>query len=256
MPRRTENKKGETPNEPQFRDLRAQLAIRIAQAIKEENVSKLATTLGLSRTAIYDWTSGKFMPDLMKLWRLAELTGVSWSWLCSGYGPMRPGETAPAGYVLLREFPNLNRGARHPPIAFDAEWGANLLSGFSWPEPSFNADSAALARHFADACFLRRIEDDSMSPVLSAGDLVLADGAFVDHYYQDIRGHYPDLSPGNGIFVIKGGAVRRVSWEPDDQMIVSCDNKKHYKSSGRVKRDDDHWRPIGIVLWRSAKTLA
>lgn len=65
------------------------IASRISRALAKSGISKVAAAkqLGVSRSSIQSWTSGRYVPSPEHLVKIAELTGEDLDWLAGVEGP-------------------------------------------------------------------------------------------------------------------------------------------------------------------------
>jgi len=204
------------------------LVARIRAALKAHNITELAPQLGISRSAIYDWTAGRHLPDVERMFRLAAYLKVSLSWLLTGDGSMNDREHLIGNYFLPAEALHLGNATRTPPLAFRRDWLVGLLRS--------GADLSD--------CFLAEVKDDSMEPTLSRDEILLVRS--VRHADTAVP-----ITPADGLYLFKGGIVRRVQWQIDGSAVISCDNTKYPFEPRKIGRAPERSEDfiIGRVVW-------
>lgn len=215
------------------RDYLSGLAERVKSVLKGRNITELAPKLGVSRASMYDWSGGRHLPDLDSLVLLAWTTGVPLSWLLLGEGPDRADDRLMDRYLLPLQFPDTSA---FPPLAFRRDWLLSFVRLFQ-PET------------YVVDLLLFSVSDDSMQPTLRTGDLLLAE--------RGLAVLEPgDRLPPNGLYLFRGGVVRRVQWQIDGTAVISCDNLAYAAETrriemGEVKEKGDFI--LGRVLWHSGR---
>lgn len=137
---------------------------RIAQARKEAGLSQqaVANRFGISRAAVAQWENGDTFPGSSKLEGLADVLGVSLEWIATGRGHRQAAVAGSEG------------GAARRGVAVIAMQAAAL-----WPQyppggiegvPKIGTEIALGPNAFALI-----IEDQSMSPEFTEGDMVIID---------------------------------------------------------------------------------
>jgi len=66
------------------------LRIRVARQLARRSQAELAQALGIGRSAVANWECGRAHPSTARLTRLARATGVTFEWLATGQGAMKP----------------------------------------------------------------------------------------------------------------------------------------------------------------------
>lgn len=208
-------------------------------AAQNRNISELANEVGVSRSALYKWLSGKSEPAIAKLGAFARATNSSVSWLVGGEGSWK---AQIADYVIP------NSGGTRAPLAIDQEW----LKQHS-TTPMFRAASASVARQ-APFLYLLEIEDDSMEPTLKKGELVLADAAGKGGkrnglYAIGFTSKELLAEPGDPDKPTVRFVVRRVQHHLDDKSLtISCDNKIYASETRTWTREEGRVREGVVVL--------
>jgi transcriptional regulator with XRE-family HTH domain len=214
---------------------------RIKEALDNQDTAAVALRLGISRSTIYDWTSGRFLPDIERLAQFAAITNTNISWLVTGRGAKRGNEAGADGYVLPAPL-NVNP----PPLAFLEDW---LLE--------IGRSGGATT---TDELSLMAVADDSMEPALKRGDLLLVRRSTPPY------GERNPLSGDSGLYALAVVAregdrklaplvrfvVRRLQWGLDGLITISCDNPA-YKSETRKWKPKEAPLIMGQVIWRASQ---
>jgi transcriptional regulator with XRE-family HTH domain len=232
LPRKTAVSKT-TAKDPYQQMRRKFIANRIRDALAEHRVPEVAKALGVSPSTVYDWCSGRFMPDVERLARLAELTHVSPVWLVVGLGNKKDRPGLISGYYIP-----LPGNVSRSPLAFEDEWLAELK------------DQAGLEP--SEPLYVMMVPDESMSPTLRRGEFLLY--RYHPRWEAGERGH-------NGIYVLSvprstgrptsRDIVRRLQWSLDGTLNIICDNEA-YSSETQVWSSKPGKRPMiqGPAIWR------
>jgi transcriptional regulator with XRE-family HTH domain len=222
------------------------IAHRIKEVLKGQNVAALARAMGVSRTAIYDWSTGRSTPDVGRIALFAQLLDLSVSWLITGSGAMRHSENHPGGFVVVTA---LNV---HPfPIAIQEDWIHEIWRR-SGPDNDDNLQMIA-------------VTDDAMEPTLKRGDLLIFRRLSPPHNLTD---------GNNGLYVLMVAKsesadsrqkrerpgdiplsrfiVRRILWGFDGSITITPDNPA-YQSEKQTCRPEKAPLILGPVLWRAGR---
>lgn len=197
---------------------RAAIAERISEVVGTRNVASLAAVLGVSPSTIYDWKSGRFLPDLERLGRFADVTETSIQWLIDGSGSRKG---APLGYIPLRK----------PLWVGDPEGRGGRVGRFV---PSDFAVSEEWINRLAESpksgmLVLLPATGDAMAPTIRDGDLVLINSA--DRERRD--GIICAIEAGSQLRDSKRNElwkaplpllIRRLAQQPDGSFHLICDN--------------------------------
>ncbi len=227
---------------------------RLKLALKDRKIDQIARAMGVSPSAVYNWMGGVNEPTVGKLVALASATHVALDWLISGKGPYGTTEFEPADAT--------------PPLAFHDRWLFELIWGtFSDP-----------VSHMTEATnppLLMEVQEDSMEPTFTKGDLLVVDQSFGLRTSQLETALKENRSVHAGIYVFKTGSlqasatkarrsdhdhkavetakpvellVRRVQYRVNGTMIIKCDNSK-YTEECYAPDAVDRPRPLGRVVW-------
>jgi len=220
------------------------LGVRIKLAVDSApdlDMPAIAREIGVSRTAIYNWIKEEWSnePDLTTLEKLASVTGVSFPWLATGLGEMRPNRKEqvgrpPDGFIRVRLIKHRNtewtfRDAG--PLAFEQGWLIKLTGGHS-PVAGIEAP------------------DDTMEPTIKKGVLLL-----FNNFEPVSHGGAGDV--GNGIYVVGLAkfeyAIRRVQWRPGiGKKVISSDNKVYPPETYPIE-SAEFPSICGPVIWRAGR---
>ncbi len=204
------------------------LAQRIDSITEHQNIANLARLLQVSRNAIYRWSSGKSVPDVRHLLWLAGAVDVSFSWLLTGLGPMRAHDETPVGFVFPHSIHDSSVSFNvNSPIAFNATWMRDF------------------ERNVGGRLLIAPVADDAMEPTLKRGDLVLA----IETGHALTGASEIGTS---GLRLLRDGRVRRVHWQHDATVIVSCDNPL-YRAETLTWKPGDPEIILGRIIWRGGR---
>jgi transcriptional regulator with XRE-family HTH domain len=204
----------------------AGVSARIEFAVRHASMSlvEIARRTGISRATLYDWMNGKSNPGIASLALLAQITDASLGWIVSGQGPNRAGEVMPGGYLL----PTYEYSLDPSPLAFHGQWLKKFLGG--------------LDAGMGQSLCLIEIPDDAMAPSFQPRDLALV------HMIGIKRGE-------SGVFAVFAKPairIRRVQWDLNGNVLISCDNPAYLAAAESFAPDDAP--PIrGRVIWRSTR---
>ena len=220
------------------------IARRIKEALQGQNVAALARAMGVSRTAIYDWSTGRSTPDVGRVALFADLLDISVSWLITGAGAMHINRDHPSGYVLVRSL-NVQPPA---PLAIREEW----LRHISPLRPLDEGDLELIAA-----------VDDAMEPIIRKGDLLIF------HRLEQSATERNPATGDNGLYVLMVSKpraasakrddlpvtrwiVRRILWGFDGSITITPDNPA-YLSERQTCRPEKAPLILGPVLWRAGR---
>lgn len=217
---------------------RAAIAERITEVVGPRNVASLAAVLGVSPSTIYDWKSGRFLPDIERLSFFASLTGTSLQWLIDGSGSRKG---APLGYVPLRtplwiDKPGGERIGRLAPsdFAVSEEWIGRLVGA---PKPGM--------------LVLLQATGDAMAPTIRDKDLMLInsadkerrDGIICAIEAGELKAQLGDSNKNELREAPLPLLIRRLAQQLDGSFHLICDNP----SFPPTKADE---QPVfGRVIW-------
>ena len=208
------------------------IAGRIRESLRGENVAALARAMGVSRTSIYDWSTGKSMPDVERVAWLAGLLGLSVSWLITGRGARREEDELPEGYVLLSATRNIGEAGKPPGriegvehLAFRLDWLRRLPGS---PKP--------------ESLLLTQASGDAMAPTIRDSDLLLLNLADGRRQLRD--GVYAILVLTEPVSFVARRVQRR-----GDGFRVLCDNSA-YGSDDDTEFANRKDVIFGRIVWR------
>ncbi len=208
---------------------------RIRQIIAESGLTRpqFCAAVGVAKSTLANYLSGRRVPDCLFLLRLVQRFGVNAEWLLTGEKPVfRNGFSRrmsfPGGEVvqlpvvspaLERDFAGLDDLLRNA--------GDSFAFNFTW-----------LARQGGvEHMFVTSVAGDCMEPLLKGGDLLLVDSS------------RRDLRPG-GIHVLALGGglvVRRVDVGVDG-LFLQCENPSYPRVAVPMSKARD-LNVLGRVIW-------
>ncbi len=227
---------------------------RLKSALKGRKIDEIARTTGVSSAAIYNWLAGVNEPTVGKLVALASATQVALDWLISGKGPYCTTEFEPANETS--------------PLAFHDRWLFELIWGTS-------SDPVGHMTEATNPPLLIKVQEDSMEPTFTKGDLLLVDRSFGLRTSEVETALKEKRSPHEGIYVFEARSlqvsttnarpnhhdreaveaakpiellVRRVQYRVNGTMIIKCDNSKYTEETYGLDALDRP-RPLGRVAW-------
>jgi transcriptional regulator with XRE-family HTH domain len=112
------------------------IASRIKEALADLDAGTIARAMNVSRATVYDWSAGRFLPDVERLGEFAEITKVSPVWLLFGKGGKYTGLDRLETYMMPipgNLFPNLGAWS---PLAFEKECFAKIKGEAGIPADS------------------------------------------------------------------------------------------------------------------------
>lgn len=150
-------------------DGRTAFARRIRALISEHgSAGAVARLTGVSESVVRKWRDGLSDPSREHIVALARAANVAIAWLAAGDGPRMDAQGS-----------NTAPGDSHPIPLYAPELGAGQMT---WPEGAEPLTHIALSLNWLtlldvtpQQCALLRIDGDSMTPTLFAGDVVLVD---------------------------------------------------------------------------------
>jgi phage repressor protein C with HTH and peptisase S24 domain len=188
---------------------REEIAGRIKEAVRGHNVAALARAMGVSRTAIYDWCTGKSTPDVERFGLFASLLGLSVLWLITGRGARDAEDELPEGYILLSTTKNEPPGRPPPPFAYVGI--GHLAFNLDWLRTLPGSPKS-------QSLLLTQASGDAMAPTINDRDLLLLNLA--DGRKQMRDGLYAIMLLGEPINFL----TRRVQKRADGSFRILCDN--------------------------------
>lgn len=231
------------------------LGERIKAALDRLTVQQVASKIGVTPSAIYNWTAGTNEPNLTKLVALAHATEISIAWLVAGEGEMRP--TDLPGYIkpgFLTE---------PPPLAFESEWVKRNIgpSEDDVPEEIKRALYPKKPHEFFPLSLIE-VSDDAMEPTLKRGDLLLSTWGSVTQtngiYLVMMRTKPEPGEKSLGPFLIDANGKlvnrsfpRRIEWTPEGDAIAKCDNPAYPHQVKIEITDQRKQRPavVARIVW-------
>jgi phage repressor protein C with HTH and peptisase S24 domain len=186
------------------------------------NATTLAKLSGVSRASISLYLSGRSSPTRENLVALAKASGINIEWLATGRGPMQG-----------RQVPELDDYLSIPvrrTLTEDEDGGRCILLRKDFVTRDITGNSGELI-------FLRA-RDDSMSPTIDCGDLVLVDRT---------SGEISD----NSICCLEDGErvlFRRVQRLVNGYWCIRSDNGT-YADQILADGDLDRGRIVGKAIW-------
>jgi phage repressor protein C with HTH and peptisase S24 domain len=151
--------------------------ILTARQARKMRQNALAEHFSIRPVSVHQWETGQTQPDPRKLTALAEVLDVSLEWLLSGIGdmerasskakPVRAAKRPPEGYIPLR-VAEVRPGMGGPADAFGEDGGQ-----VEYFPPSLIPN----LRGKPSDLWIMRVEGQSMSPYLEAGDIVIVDSS-------------------------------------------------------------------------------
>ena len=222
--------------------------------------ASFGTAIGRSERTIYNYESGETAPGSKVLQKIAEVAGVSESWLLTGNGPMlQPGQgdgkkgEAPAVQESGEEVQRLSdeelraRGLlRIPEVEVSAgdgrevyldEIGGEMILPAWYIRTEFGVEPSRLCT--------ARVMGDSMEPTLRAGQRI---------YVVERRGE--PLRDGV-IYLLYGPdgiQVKRIRFDREDEDVriwIWSDNEEALRYRLPRERFEDDYRVLGWVIQKS-----
>ncbi len=168
----------------------------------------LARGSGIPRRTLETYLSGQAEPKASRLAAIARAAGVSVHWLATGEGPMSPSEEN--GGVLL-PLPSLEASGPAGVKEETPPYGHGELALGSALLRELGLSGQPLAAH--------RVEDDTMTPTLQPGDLVVV--ALIDQ----ADGDPPPIREGIHLVKLAGRLhFKRLQADGRGGLLLRCDN--------------------------------
>lgn len=209
------------------------------------SVAALARKSGVSETTIRAYVRGTSEPTASKLLAVSRASGLNPAWVLDGISPRQ------VTTIDQREHRPLDASDFVPIKGVTFEYEASdepqLIQRLSDLRIAFDKKWLNARELDSSKLFLQAARDDSMSPSINPGDILLING------YYDTNGRpgvYPDDTfDQEGIFYVKPGqgkhAIRRVQPSPDGGFLLSTDNAN--RPDLNVPRDQ--LKLLGRVEW-------
>jgi phage repressor protein C with HTH and peptisase S24 domain len=183
----------------------------------------LAKSAGISHNAILLWLKDS-EPSRDKLLAVAKAAGVSSCWLAAGVEPKRG---LPEGYVILNQL-EIRKGESFSGVD-------HIAAKRSWIESLPGSPSHS-------ALFLFQASDDAMAPMISRGDLVLANTGEREITASGVYVIYPTNARPTLM-------VRRLALIDDGAWQISCDNPAFTPAVAAETASAAHFQVFGRAIW-------
>ncbi len=219
---------------------------RLKRVVEMIPVAELARRSGLSDPTIRNYLKG-VTPSLDRAAKIAQAAGVRLEWLATGRGPMREGEEAeggpvvvekpeqvPEGWVVVPERA-VTVGAGGARFAVESE---QIVSYWAFRRDWLHRQGIEPGR-----AALVEVAGQSMEPLLRAGDLVLVDLAAAERPFRE------------GLWVVWYGGlvVKHVQPAGEGRLRLVSENRKLYPPEVIELERTPDFRLVGLVRWMARR---